>query len=291
MAKSRGNNQADTNASLIRRVLQEEGFSDRAIRASLARMKQESNFNPLAINKNDAGPGKHSRGIFQWNRERLSALQNFARNRDEDWQSVETQARFFAHEARGSEKRWGSRLLAATTDEEAAKAAISMARPAGWKSSAPELGHGYANTLSWTKNLDVKADGPLTLYARDSKAEGQAKTDDLLVRVMDHLGNPELPSGRDATELAPITTIADDFQLPESFFDFREQDTAKIDNSPGAVFKQSALGLLSGVGAAMADVYGGGGEQESRPPSVMRDLAAGAPSPLSVQQIRSMIRV
>lgn len=283
MAKSRNN--SGSNAALIREVLQQEGFSDRAIRASLARMKQESNFNPKAINKNDAGPGKHSRGIFQWNRERLGALMNFASSSGVDWQDVRTQARFFAREAKTTEKKWGSRLLNAQTDEDAAKAAISMARPQGWKSSNPTLGHGYQNTLNWTKNPAAAGVGPSTLYARQEKAGQPFPTslEGIFETVNSVASTPEgqtLPP--EPEQFGPA--------LPDGFFDYADGGGIEpIDNSPGKVFGQTALGLLSGVSAAISS-----SQEESAGPrlgSQMKELSRAAPSPLSVGQIRSMIRV
>src|SRR5690606_17845384 len=56
------------------------------------------------------------------------------------------------------------------------EAAISMARPAGWKSSNPRAGHGWNNTIKWAKDLGAAGSGPLTLYARDEKAGKKTKT-------------------------------------------------------------------------------------------------------------------
>jgi hypothetical protein len=157
------------NAPIIYRTLLSEGFSDIAAKGALARIRQESGFNPKAINKNDAGPGLHSQGIFQWNRDRLDNLKRFG---GKNWQDVETQARFFAAEAKGKiggEGKYGSKLLAAKTPEQAAEAVISMARPSGWTSKNPRGGHGWNNTVNWARNMNVKAAGPSTLYARNEK--------------------------------------------------------------------------------------------------------------------------
>ncbi len=143
------------NANQIRRILEEEGFSSVAIAGALARMRAESNFNPKAVAKNDAGKGNDSVGIFQWNRDRLANLKKFAKGRGEDWQGVKAQARFFAHEAKTTEKTWGSRLLNAKTAEQAAEAAISMARPQGWTSKNPRAGHGWKKTAQWAKEYSA----------------------------------------------------------------------------------------------------------------------------------------
>lgn len=261
MAKSQSN--LGSNAAAIREVLKGEGFSDRAIRASLARMRQESGLNPLAINKNDAGKGKHSYGIFQWNRDRLAALQRFG---GDNWQDVRVQAKFFAQEARGSEKRYGDRLLNAATDEEAAKAAISMARPQGWTAANPTAGHGWNNTINWTKNFGAGASGPATLYARNEKA-GKLTTSSMLDGVSQQLSEP-LP------------------ELPPEILDVKIEP---VDNSPSAIAGQTALGFISNLSQSIAAVQDE--IPEPKLSSQMKELSRAAPSPLTVSQIRSMIRV
>lgn len=138
------------NAEVIRRILREEKFSPLAISAALARMRQESSLNPNAKRANDAGKGKDSIGIFQWNRDRYDRLEAFAKKNGKPVNDLETQARFFAREAKGlegGEGKYGARLLNASTPEEAARAAISMARPKGWTLASPQSGHGWNNKI------------------------------------------------------------------------------------------------------------------------------------------------
>lgn len=145
-----------SNEKIIRRILKEEGFSGAAIAGSLARFRAESNLNPTAKRKDDAGPGKDSIGILQWNRERLKNLQTYAARRGEDWKSTATQARFYAQEVKGkigSEGKWGKKLLAAKTPTEAAEAAISLARPQGWSPKNPRGGHGWSKTNKWAREF------------------------------------------------------------------------------------------------------------------------------------------
>ena len=78
------------------------------------------NLNPNAFGKNDAGPGLHSYGIAQWNRDRFANLQNFAKSRGANWNDFNTQLEFIQHELNGKEKSAGNKLRGATTAEEAA---------------------------------------------------------------------------------------------------------------------------------------------------------------------------
>lgn len=73
-----------------------------------------------AINPNDAGAGKHSMGIAQWNRARLEGLQNFAKNnRGTDMYDFQTQLEYTWHELTTTHKPALERLQKATNLVEA----------------------------------------------------------------------------------------------------------------------------------------------------------------------------
>lgn len=113
-----------------------------------------SNLDPHAFRKNDAGLGLNSEGMGQWNRERLSALQAFAKTQPGgDWHSFQTQLAFVDHELRNSEAGTGAKLAKATTVEEAMRAAIGYERPAGWDSGNPTAGAGYGRRLAAAQRL------------------------------------------------------------------------------------------------------------------------------------------
>lgn len=297
------------NAKVIARILKEEGFSERAIRASLARMKQESNFNPLALNKNDGGKGKHSRGIFQWNRERLDALERFAGKyggRD----SLEAQARFYAQEVKGKiggEGAYGRRLLAAQTDEDAAKAAISLARPKGWKRNAPERGHGFQNTLRWTKDLDVKAMGDLTLYANVRGATGtkevpvstESNISELLRGTLDATGKPK-ESGEKISPALDFDVIQKGLQTGTEDLSIGtgesvpgvERDTAPEPLGPGNPILEALTGVASALSEVGVEGAFGGKTKRKRGPSMLRqEMSGGASRSPSVASIINSIRV
>ena len=247
------------NAGIIRKILKEEGFSEYGIRGSLARLRQESNLNPKALRKNDAGPGKHSRGILQWNRKRLAALQKFGGNK---WEDIATQARFYAKELKGEikgsdESKYGLRLKNAKSDEEAARAAISVARPRDWTPQNPERGHGFKNTLNWTKNWAAKQAGESTQYAGDPDSDPSLRPSNML--------NESNPAQADAmrgtgmlSEEAGNMIPSEAMRVLDMAFSEDESllgpDSEEIDDSPGAVASQTFRGLVEAfsVGAKEA---------------------------------------
>ena len=70
---------ASPQAMQARAYLEEQGYTDKQASGIVGNLMQESGpkLNPNAMRKNDAGPGNHSVGIGQWNRERLAAMQKF----------------------------------------------------------------------------------------------------------------------------------------------------------------------------------------------------------------------
>ena len=63
-----------------RAYFESQGLTPEQASGMVGNLMQESgpNLNPAAIRKNDAGPGLHSIGIGQWNRDRLEAMQKFS---------------------------------------------------------------------------------------------------------------------------------------------------------------------------------------------------------------------
>lgn len=75
-----------------------KGYSDQDAAKILGNIKQESSFNPLSRNPNDAGPGKDSWGIAQWNRGRFDSLKAYAAQQGKPWQDYQTQLGFMHQE-------------------------------------------------------------------------------------------------------------------------------------------------------------------------------------------------
>lgn len=264
------------NAGFIRRILKEEGFSDIAASAALARMRQESSLNPNARRKNDAGPGKDSVGIFQWNRERLAGLERFAQKQGTTKYDLETQVRYFANEAKTTESEYGSKLLSAKTPYQAAVAAISMARPLGWTKKNPTAGHGWNNTVNWTEDWGMKQHGESTVnYGTDPENLNS-----------DHMGQQVKQTHR------PPSTVQADFTLPQWDPNAQIQENLEpIDNSPGAKLTQTITGMLVALGAGAKSQEEAAGDAPDDSASNMKNLTSGSSgqSP-SAHSILAMIK-
>lgn len=78
-AKKVINGKAPPRAMAAYAYLMKQGYTQVQAAGFVGSLMQESgqNLNPDSINRNDAGPGRHSIGIGQWNRERLKALEAF----------------------------------------------------------------------------------------------------------------------------------------------------------------------------------------------------------------------
>lgn len=263
------------NAATIRRVLKSEGFSDIAIAGALGRLRAESSLDPNALRKNDAGPGKHSYGLLQWNRERFSGLKAFAQKAGRPWNDVETQARYFAAEAKGlnGEGKWGKKLLNAKNTTQAAQAAISMARPQGWSANNPSGGHGFKKQLAWTNEF-AGGGGMDGLGTNDATATvAQVRTDPWMGSSnpagksrgrLDEEGEPFHARGplnaiKQLDSMSELLFSAeqeqgDMFANPSTGTDGLDVEMAgneqidPIDNSFGAQAGQMAMGFLSLVG-------------------------------------------
>lgn len=143
------------NRGIIADEMRKAGYPEVAIFGALARVSRESSFNPNALNRNDAGPGLHSRGLAQWNRDRLSGLQSFANEAGTSWTNARTQARYMVHEFQTTHKFAGDRLKNAKTTEDAVKAMMMYENPKGASKRingktvwTPENGSAYDKTLA-----------------------------------------------------------------------------------------------------------------------------------------------
>lgn len=121
------------NRNIFAQELMKLGWTPVMAAGFTGRAGAESSWNPRAIRKNDAGPGKHSYGAFQWNRERLAGLQRFAAEHGiKDWRGdIRIQARFVDHELKTTHKRFWGELKNSTNVAQAAKVAVKFAAPQG----------------------------------------------------------------------------------------------------------------------------------------------------------------
>lgn len=127
-----------------------QGWTPVQAAAIVGNLQQESGMglNPDALNKNDAGPGNHSIGIGQWNRDRKDALVNFASKQGSSPLSFDTQLAFVQNELNGSESGVAQRLKQAQDVKSATAAFIGYERPQGWTPNNPMGGHGWTNRLN-----------------------------------------------------------------------------------------------------------------------------------------------
>lgn len=127
-----------------------QGWTPVQAAAIVGNLQQESGagLDANALRKNDAGPGNHSMGIGQWNRDRLSALQSYAASQKKPWNDFETQLGFVQHELGGAESPVAARLKKAGDLQSATAAFIGYERPQGWSPQNPMAGHGFGNRLN-----------------------------------------------------------------------------------------------------------------------------------------------
>ncbi|MGY5795209.1 phage tail tip lysozyme len=120
-----------------------KGLSDIAAAGFVGNLMGESQINPQAMRKNDAGPGIHSYGIGQWNRERYAGLQKLAAERGTSWDDLDTQLEWGWQEMNTTEAGTIARLRAAKDVDQATDAGIMYERPQG-SQNGPRAGHNWS---------------------------------------------------------------------------------------------------------------------------------------------------
>lgn len=77
--------------------LKSKGYSDRDASNIMGNLKAESKFDPNAFRRDDAGPGLHSYGIAQWNRQRATDMKAFTsqQNGGADYNSLNADQKYF----------------------------------------------------------------------------------------------------------------------------------------------------------------------------------------------------
>lgn len=289
--------------NIIKTALADEGFSPLAISASLARFASESSFNPRAINKDDAGPGKDSIGFNQWNQGRLANLKRFASQRGTSIYDPDTQARFYAAEVKGDfggqEAKYGSKLLAATNPTEAAEAVTSLARPRGWTPSNPSGGLGFKRTLNLTNQF---ASGNFNVPKGGARSDTGANVgSDHYVAGPDRFAGPDAPS-----LLASISTFVDPKANngqgikggqpvqgppipPEIFKAASGNGSESTDQKPEDRIGNVLTGLMTAIGTSLDKQR----EETKKLKNPLFDQAVrtGLEKPLTFAQIKGMIHV
>lgn len=191
----------------VARIFVEAGYSNVAIAALIARGRTESGSNPKAHNAKDPG-ARGSVGLFQWNRERLDALDSFAEKNNLSPDDIETQARFAVHELSTTELQSAQKLRKAKSPIEAGEAVMGFVRPGKWTSKTPRKGNGWNDTAkhigsllgvdvsdSLTENTSIE--GPATYRSvMDASLANLLKGSGLL-----NMSSPQSPGMSDSGEL------------------------------------------------------------------------------------------
>lgn len=129
-----------------------KGWSKEQAAGIVGNLQNESgkDLNPSAIARNDAGPGLHSYGIAQWNRNRYAGLSEMAKKQNKQWNDLQIQLEYVHWELNNSEKGAGSALRKAKTPGEAAIAMSKYERFRGYELGAgsPEVRSRMANAAA-----------------------------------------------------------------------------------------------------------------------------------------------
>lgn len=127
-----------------------KGWTQSQAAGIVGNLVNESKLNPNAIAKNDAGPGKDSVGIAQWNTGRLDNLKSYANNKGTPFNDFQTQLEFVHIELNGAEKGVGKKLKEATTVEQATVAMTKYERFKGYEQglASPETQKRIASATS-----------------------------------------------------------------------------------------------------------------------------------------------
>ncbi len=145
-----------------------KGLSDIAAAGFVGNLMGESSMNPRAIRENDAGPGLHSRGYGQWNRERWEGLQKLAAERGTSWDDVDTQLEWGWQEMNTTEAGTLARLRSATNIDEATDAGIMYERPQG-SEKGPRFGHNWSGRNANARALLGMEPGSVADYTPTSR--------------------------------------------------------------------------------------------------------------------------
>ncbi len=110
-----------------------KGWTQAQAAGIVGNLVNESRLNPNAVAKNDAGPGKDSVGIAQWNTGRLENLKSYSNSKGTPFNDFQTQLEFVHLELNGAEKGVGKKLKEATTVEQATVAMTKYERFKGYE--------------------------------------------------------------------------------------------------------------------------------------------------------------
>lgn len=160
------------NIPLIVAQFRAMGYNDAQISAALAAGKVESQFDPRAV-----GPAGEL-GTWQWNGPRKEGLLTYAGENGLDPYSPETQAKFFDHEMRSTEKYAGNQFFAADDPTEAAMAMLHFERPAGYTRADPTNSVAYDQRVKGASEMMAELNGDALPGAEEYTPVAPAASED-----------------------------------------------------------------------------------------------------------------
>lgn len=153
------------NAKKAMQYFMSQGWTKEQAAGIVGNLQAESgvDLDTTAISKNDAGLGKHSYGIAQWNRGRFENLKKFADKRGTTWEDFDTQLAFIQHELTKGDERGAGRKLREATD---ATTAAKIVDKHYERSTGEHIGKRIANAKALAS--DSQAEGaPIDIKGQD----------------------------------------------------------------------------------------------------------------------------
>lgn len=127
-----------------------KGYSAKASAAIAGHLISES-----AMQTTIHGDYGVSKGLAQWNGQRLINLKRFAANKNKDWHDFEIQLEFIEYELQTTETLARDALIRSRNIVEATAAFMHFERPLGYSPYAPANGHGWGSRLYNANKLYV----------------------------------------------------------------------------------------------------------------------------------------
>jgi hypothetical protein len=262
------------------RFFTSRGYSGAAAAGIVGNLVHESGLNPNARAVGDGADGSDSIGVGQHNGERGRALRQFAAERGQNWNDLQTQFEFIDHELNSSESAVGARLKAARTPEEAAAAFVGFERPKGWSAENPAGALGWSDRLAHTRRLAQGGVGAADANVIDDARAAISAKRSLVAQ------DPLLAAARSG--IIPRVTPLDPNAAPDQLAGQLAERVAQADAVAGA-YQRAPLYLRPDEKAAVKGIMDQGGDRalglidsviagaRGRAPHVLAEIGGDAP--------------
>ena len=167
------------------------GWTKEQAAGIVGNLQQEStkNLDPNSFRKNDAGPGKHSYGLAQWNRDRYDNLIKYTKSKNKPWNDFQTQLEFINWEFNNTHKAAADKIRKTTSAIDAAN--ITNAH---YEGSADRSNKRANNAMAL---LETSSKGPQTQLTGGQLMNPLAGSD---YRASSEFGKRESPGGIGSTD-------------------------------------------------------------------------------------------